>query len=65
MRWITFDNPYLCDEYDTLAFPISEADATIEYEHLAGNSYIPNENIEDVIIKVIQETGIIHLTRGK
>lgn len=41
-RMLHFSNYEFCDEYDTLTFNLVEQDKTIEYEHLAGKSYIPN-----------------------
>jgi len=50
-RLIHFKGIWLCSEYDTLCFEMRESDKTKEYHHLAGNSYIPDE---EGIIKEIR-----------
>ena len=49
-RMIRFKEMRLCDEYDRLCFQIRKSDCTEEYQHLAGKSYIPNE--EGIITEV-------------
>lgn len=42
-RLIYFENPEVDDEYDRLAFIMSEGQGTIQYHHLAGDSLLPDE----------------------
>ncbi len=41
-RTLHFKNAHMCDEYDTLSFDLAKEDKTIQYQWLAGKSYIPN-----------------------
>ena len=54
-RLIHFKGITLCDEYDRLCFKIRPSDCTVEYQHLAGKSFIPNEDgvLKEVRIKDI------------
>lgn len=42
-RMIYFQDLDFDSEYDTLTLSIREENCTIKYKHLAGDSYIPNE----------------------
>ena len=48
-RMIHFKGMVLCDEYDRLCFDIRGSDCTIEYQHLAGKSHIPNEEGTELV----------------
>jgi len=42
-RIIYFEGkPTFCGEYNTLCFNMAENSKTIEYQHLAGSSFIPS-----------------------
>ena len=53
-RLIHFKGMVLCDEYDRLCFDIRQSDCTMKYQHLAGKSYIPNE---EGILKEVRTKG--------
>jgi len=45
-RLIYFEKPVVDDEYDRIAFVMSEGQERIKYSHIAGDSLLPDEPFE-------------------
>ena len=57
-RMVRFSGMWLSTEYDSLCFNIKEDDCQEKYQHLAGESYIPDGPYRLVSISTEEPPGL-------